>query len=209
MDIAEKSRAMVAARLFAVTTTVAVGMAAFWLSFATLRDLAILAHIPASDAWLFPMIVDGTIIEATVGALVLANSPERQWFRRVLVIGAMVSIAGNSLHAVAAGKSLPPWACALVAAIAPLSLLADTHGLALLFRAAQRVSAPVAEAVVEEPIESDPVSVDTVEPAASPAPAPTPQPLPVPARAPAAAKPLRPALPLQTMLPISVPVGGA
>ncbi|WP_280187431.1 DUF2637 domain-containing protein, partial [Nocardia gipuzkoensis] len=41
--------------------------AAFRLSFTTLRDLGVLARIPADDAWLFPLIVDGTILLATAG----------------------------------------------------------------------------------------------------------------------------------------------
>jgi hypothetical protein len=82
------------ARGFAVVTIIAVGVAAFVLSFASLRDLAILAHVPARWAWLFPVIVDGTIIQATVSALALAKSPERRWFTGVLVAGAVVSGLG-------------------------------------------------------------------------------------------------------------------
>ncbi|WP_280446328.1 DUF2637 domain-containing protein [Nocardia brasiliensis] len=162
MGAADRSAGMRWARWSAVVIIVIIGAAAFVLSFAALRDLAILANTPKRWAWLFPVIVDGTIIQATVGALVLAKSRERRWFLWVLGIGALVSIAGNSLHAVAAGRILPWWAAALVAAIAPISLLVDTHGLAVLFRAAQQDSAP-------EPIsvpEPEPVPVGS---AASPA----------------------------------------
>lgn len=134
---------MRAARWFAAVIIVGVGVAAFVLSFAALRDLATLAHVPTEWAWLFPVIVDGTIIQATVSALALANNPERRYFLWVLGSGAVVSIAGNSLHAVAAGRTLPWWAAALVAAIAPISLLVDTHGLAVLFRASQTAPEPV------------------------------------------------------------------
>ncbi|MFI6998761.1 DUF2637 domain-containing protein [Nocardia sp. NPDC050175] len=142
MRTADQSAGMVWARWSAVVIIVIIGTAAFVLSFAALRDLAILANTPRQWAWLFPVIVDGTIIQATISALVLAASPERRWFLWVLGTGAMVSIAGNSLHAVAAGRILPWWASALVAAIAPISLLVDTHGLAVLFRAAQQDSVP-------------------------------------------------------------------
>ncbi|MEU0876939.1 DUF2637 domain-containing protein, partial [Nocardia brasiliensis] len=142
MAAGQQSAGMRWARWSAVVIITVIGLAAFVLSFAALRDLAILANTPKRWAWLFPVIVDGTIIQATVGALVLAKSPERRWFLWVLGTGAMVSIAGNSLHAVAAGRILPGWAAALVAAIAPISLLVDTHGLAVLFRAAQHDSAP-------------------------------------------------------------------
>ncbi|NQE87572.1 DUF2637 domain-containing protein [Nocardia terpenica] len=175
---------MLAARVFAVLVIVGVGAAAFRLSFATLRDLAVLAHIPASDAWLFPLIVDGTILQATAGVLVLANTAKaRRWFTWVLIAGAVVSVAGNSLHAVAAGHDLPGPLCALVAAIAPVGLLVDTHGLVMLFRTARTESIPVVEPTPEatpasEPTAAQPVSITssssrpvTPEPVASPNPA--------------------------------------
>ncbi|WP_084510615.1 DUF2637 domain-containing protein [Nocardia lijiangensis] len=196
-------------RWSAAAIIVAVGAAAFRLSFTTLRDLAVLAHIPAQDAWLFPLIVDGTILLATFGVLVCTGAPERRFFLGVLVIGSAVSVAGNSLHAVAAGNALPGWASALVAAIAPISLLADTHGLALLVRVAQRNSAPVQvpAAVVDEMAEdlaaselvADPASEPERVPVAAPDFRPVPKPVPV--------QPVR-SRPVQTMLPIAVPVGG-
>lgn len=199
-------RGMRAARVFAVLVIVGVGAAAFRLSFATLRDLAKLAHIPASDAWLFPLIIDGTIVQATAGALVLAKSAERKFFTWVLVVGALVSVAGNSIHAVAAGKELPPWLCAIVAAIAPISLFVDTHGLAVLFRAAQSDPAPAPAPAVAEAEEDVPTVVEELaepaapEPAASVVPAapviPVAQPIPV-------SRPVQPPL-----LPVSVPIGG-
>ncbi|MBO0856174.1 MAG: DUF2637 domain-containing protein, partial [Nocardia sp.] len=139
------------ARALAVVVIVGVGAAAFVLSFTTLRDLAMLAHIPVSTAWLFPLIVDGTIIQATLGWLVLAASPQRRYFVWVLAAGALISVAGNSIHAVAAGRVLPGWVCAIVAAIAPISLLIDTHGLAVLFRAHHT---PESTAAVVESTES-------------------------------------------------------
>ncbi len=150
------------ARWSAAVIIVAVGVAAFRLSFTTLADLAVLARVPARDAWLFPLIVDGTILLATFGVLVSPGRSERRFFLAVLVIGAAVSVAGNSLHAVASGHPLPGWAAAIVAAVAPISLLADTHGLALLFRASQRsvgesVGVPVSVAGV--PASTDPVPV--------------------------------------------------
>ncbi|AHH17262.1 putative phage recombinase [Nocardia nova SH22a] len=216
---------MVAARVFAVVVIAGVGAAAFVLSFTTLRDLATLAHIPAGTAWLFPLIVDGTIIQATLGWLVLAKSAERTYFVWVLAAGSLVSVAGNSIHAVANGHPLPGWLCAVVAAIAPISLLIDTHGLAVLFRAAQtasttpapsteEVSEPVAAVEDSSPAAPIPVSVPE-EPVTDPVPDPAPVPAPVPAAAPARparpvvapVRPVRPVRPVQPMLPIAVPAG--
>ncbi len=205
------------ARWSAAIISIAVAAAAFRLSFTTLRDLGVLARIPADDAWLFPLIVDGTILLATAGVLASDEKSDRRFFAWVLGIGAAVSVAGNSIHAVASGHPLPGWAAAVVAAVAPISLLADTHGLALLFRRVHRVSAsepvpvvePVAKQTTPEP-EPQPVSV--------PEPEPEPEPLPVPEPVRAAELrpvpdapvhiPVRSARPQQTMLPIAVPVGG-
>ncbi|WP_233429797.1 MULTISPECIES: DUF2637 domain-containing protein [Nocardia] len=196
-------RGMRAARVFAVLVIVGVGAAAFRLSFATLRDLAKLAHIPASDAWLFPLIIDGTIVQATASALVLAKSAERKFFTWVLVVGALVSVAGNSIHAVAAGKELPAWLCAIVAAIAPVSLLVDTHGLAVLFRAAQDSPAPVATPATAVAAEDTAPTFDEFEELTAPEP-PTPA-VPAP---PAAAQPIPVSRPVQPpLLPVSVPIG--
>ncbi len=214
-------KGMLAVRVFAVLVIVGVGAAAFRLSFATLRALAVSAHIPASDAWLFPLIVDGTIIQATLGWLVLAKSPERKYFIGVLAAGSLVSVAGNSIHAAAAGHVLPTWLCAVVAAIAPISLLIDTHGLAVLFRAAQRDSSP---APIEAPeLVSAPALAETADPVVEPAPVaepvaevPVPVPAPVVPAAPArpvraaapVVRPVRPARPVQQqMLPIAIPAG--
>jgi len=230
MGAAGQAAAMRYARWSAAAIIVGVGAAAFRLSYSTLKDLAVLAHIPAQDAWLFPLIVDGTILLATFGVLVCPGR-ERRFFLAVLVIGSAVSVAGNSLHAVANGQPLPAWASAIVAAIAPVSLLADTHGLAVLFRVAHRspATAPVPEPVsAVAPVQSVPeVPADAPSPVAS---APEPEPKlvsepvdkpvtePIPVAAVVAAdvsppvrvapvKPVRPR-PVQDMLPIALPVGG-
>ncbi|WP_216911851.1 DUF2637 domain-containing protein [Nocardia noduli] len=185
-----KSTAMKWARWSAAVIILAVGAAAFRLSFTTLQDLAVLARVPKSDAWLFPLIVDGTILLATFGVLVSpSKTSEQRFFLAVLGIGAAVSVAGNSIHAMASGHPLPGWAAAIVAAVAPISLLADTHGLALLFRTVQRAPTPVTEstAVVASAgeVAVDPVSADP-EPVASA----TPEPVSV-ASKPVAKKPAR------------------
>ncbi|MET8655120.1 DUF2637 domain-containing protein [Nocardia aurea] len=171
-----KSTAMKWARWSAAAIILAVGAAAFRLSFTTLQDLAVMARVPASDAWLVPLIVDGTILLATFGVLVVpSGTSERRFFLIVLCAGAVVSVAGNSIHAMASGHQLPGWAAAIVAAVAPISLLACTHGLALLFRTVQRAPAPIAAsvpvvgAVAVEPVSADLVPVPVIEPEPVPA----------------------------------------
>jgi len=229
MGAAGQAAAMRYARWSAAAIIVGVGAAAFRLSYSTLKDLAVLAHVPARDAWLFPLIVDGTILLATFGVLVCPGR-ERRFFLSVLVIGSAVSVAGNSLHAVANGQPLPAWASAIVAAIAPISLLADTHGLAVLFRvanhkpAAEPVPEPVAtvvpvESVPEVPADSS-APVLTREPEPEPEPEPVPEPVtePIPVAVPVAevspparvapVRAARSSRPVQDMLPIALPIGG-
>ncbi|WP_051046266.1 MULTISPECIES: DUF2637 domain-containing protein [Nocardia] len=201
------------ARWSAAVISIAVAAAAFRLSFTTLRDLGVLARIPADDAWLFPLIVDGTILLATAGVLASDEKSDRRFFAWVLGVGAAVSVAGNSIHAVASGHPLPGWAAALVAAVAPISLLADTHGLSLLFRRVQRVPASTPVPVVEPAPEQA-----TAEPEPEPEPVSVPEPVPVPEPVRVAELrpvpdvpvqiPVRSSRPVQTMLPIAVPVGG-
>ncbi|WP_228002219.1 DUF2637 domain-containing protein [Nocardia australiensis] len=126
-----QSKGMAWARWSAVLVVVVIGVAAFVLSFAALQDLAVKARTPERLAWLFPVIVDGTIIQATIALLVLADSDDRKWFERVLVAGAAVSIGGNVAHAVVSGHGV---GAAVLAVIAPAALLIDTHGLAVLLR---------------------------------------------------------------------------
>ncbi|MGW4330797.1 DUF2637 domain-containing protein [Nocardia sp. NPDC004573] len=206
----------------AVLIIVGVGVAAFVLSYETLRDLAELAGIDRDDSWLFPVIVDGTIIQATVSAMVLSNRPdERRWFSWVLGVGAVVSVAGNSLHAFTDGQQLPNWVAAVIAAIAPIALLVDTHGGVMLFRAAQRkrVEKPTTETVSDvEPDavpETDTPAVAAVEPVPDTDPEPAQLPLPaVPAVVrtapvrPIRPVPVRPRPVQQPMLPLAIPVGG-
>ncbi|MEV0850800.1 DUF2637 domain-containing protein [Nocardia fluminea] len=179
------------ARWSAVFIVLVIGGAAFVLSFAALRDLAIRAHTPNELAWLFPVIVDGTIIQATIAVLALADSPERSFFTRVLIAGATVSIGGNIAHALVSGHGA---LAAILAVIAPAALLLDTHGLAVLLRAAQRVSAPIAT--------GDPVAEPADDPAPDVVPTVT---TPAPAVSPVQTfhSPPRPVAPL---LPVAVPI---
>lgn len=201
---------MRSARVAAVVIVVGVGVAAFVLSFETLRDLAELAGVGETHSWLFPLIIDGTIIQATVSVMVLSgHHKERRWFTWVLAVSALVSVAGNSLHAFTDGQQLPNWVAAVIAAIAPVALLVDTHGGVMLFRAAQRTfsETPVPQAVSEPESEPEPVPEDDTDPVVSAAPIepePTPEPVPeaLPVAAVAAVAPVRPIRPVPSPVPV-------
>ncbi|EMY33182.1 phage excisionase, partial [Arthrobacter crystallopoietes BAB-32] len=117
----------------AVGATVIIAVGAFILSFAALTDLAQRSGIEAHLAWIWPIIVDGMIVAATV-AIVALNGHDRRamiypW--ALLIFGAIVSTAANSVHAILTvdrlATDIPPLVSALVAAMPPVVLLAITH----------------------------------------------------------------------------------
>lgn len=114
----------------AITGTFALALGAFLLSFAALRDLAALAGVPAGQAWLWPLIVDGVILEATISVVALRDgaAPARRFAWLLLASGAGVSVAANITHAlVTSDDRVPALVAALVASVPPLVLVAMTH----------------------------------------------------------------------------------
>lgn len=116
----------------AVTGTLGLAGAAFVLSFTALRDLATLAGIPAAQSWLWPLVVDGVILEATISVVALRNATARArrfaWL--LLVSGAGISVAANITHAVVivlSDERIPALIAAFVASVPPLTLVAMTH----------------------------------------------------------------------------------
>ncbi|MFD6883009.1 helix-turn-helix domain-containing protein [Rhodococcus sp. NPDC060084] len=122
-----------------VVGTAAICMAAFWLSYEALTDLAERSGI--TTPWLWPLIVDGLIIVATVA--VVARVGSYAWL--LLLAGAAISVAGNVLHASLPAGALPVWLCSTVAAVPPVALVAVTH-LAVILRQthANAVAQPLA-----------------------------------------------------------------
>lgn len=153
----------------AVCITTVIGVASFVLSFAALWDLATMAGVLRSLSWLWPVIVDGTILQATIAVIALASYPDqasgRRFFWGVLFVAASVSVAANALHAFISGAgSLPPALSAAMATVAPISLLAATHGLAVLVRVPGRAPA-VADSreIVADPPEAWVTEADVTE----------------------------------------------
>lgn len=113
----------------AVVGTFGLAAAAFVLSFTALRDLAVLAAVPTGQAWLWPLVVDGVILEATTSVVALreASTKARRFAWLLLSAGAGVSVAANITHAVLTATSVPGLVAAAVASVPPLTLLAMTH----------------------------------------------------------------------------------
>jgi hypothetical protein len=128
-------------RTAAVWLTIGLAGVSFVLSFTSLRNLAAMSAWPGWSSWLWPLIVDGTIVVATLGIVALA--PYHHQFRNrvflwvVLGAAALVSVGGNALHAwLSAGQlvSWMRWGSAGLACVPPVALLATTHILAMLWR---------------------------------------------------------------------------
>jgi hypothetical protein len=100
------------------------------LSFAALRDLALLCGFSSRLAWLLPVVVDAG---AAAGSLVWLGGWARdaaRRFARVLALGLLgLSVAANALgHGLAAFSLAPPWwVVVAVSAIAPGVLGAVVH----------------------------------------------------------------------------------
>ena len=104
--------------------------------------------IAAGQAWIWPLLVDGLIVVATV-AVVALDGHRTAWYPWALLIaGALVSVTANATHAlVTAEATVPGLLAATVAAVPPLVLLASTHLTVVLIRSTRVADVP-AESLV-------------------------------------------------------------
>ncbi|MGK2321226.1 DUF2637 domain-containing protein [Gordonia rhizosphera] len=120
--------------LLAAVLTVVIATAAFTLSFFALWELATMAGVfPERWAWLLPIVVDAYIIMSTlllVYSTRRGDSKGRRYHLSMLVLFSTISVLGNGYHALVVGRGeLPALVSAAIAVVAPLALLASTHGL--------------------------------------------------------------------------------
>lgn len=109
--------------------------------------------MPADLGWIWPLLIDGMIVESTLAVVALSQRGSRRsvwyaWF--LLAVGALVSVGSNGAHAVISGYG---WAGAAAASVPPVVLLATTHLTVLLMAAPESPAAPArvpAAAVVPE-----------------------------------------------------------
>ncbi|MGA4508292.1 DUF2637 domain-containing protein [Propionibacteriaceae bacterium G1746] len=137
----------------AASGTVLIGAGAFWLSFTALADLAVRSGIGGGQAWIWPLLVDGLIVVATV-AVVALDGHRTAWYPWALLIGgALVSVIANAAHAlVTAEASVPGLLAATVAAVPPLVLLASTHLTVVLIRSTRTTTTPAILTQAEAPL---------------------------------------------------------
>ena len=98
-------------------------------------------------SWIAPVIVDGTILQATISLVAAADDESRrsrQFFWFLLTAAAAISIAGNALHAYISDTArLDPMVAVIGGTIPPaFLLLSTTHGLVLLLRLRPEPAAP-------------------------------------------------------------------
>lgn len=142
---AEKLRMLRRARRSAVAVTVFIACGSFFLSFWSLWDLASHLAWPSTIAWVWPLIVDGMIIVATMSLVAFGGYASQKsnviysWC--VLGFGAAVSMGANFIHPLLphlTGQAQGPvtagmWLGAGISCIPPIALLACTHLLARLW----------------------------------------------------------------------------
>lgn len=130
----------------AVVLTGVIAVASFVLSFAALWDLFTQIGQPRMLSWLFAIVLDVAILQATISVVWLADAPgekgrsDRRFFWMVLIFSAAASIFGNALHAYKNhAPGFDPWLAAVIATIAPVALLFSSHGLTILARRSRPV----------------------------------------------------------------------
>jgi hypothetical protein len=124
--------------------TVVAGAAAM-LSFAALRDLALLCGFGPRLAWLLPVVVDAGAAAGSLVWLGAGSAESARRFARRLALGLLaLSVAANALgHGLAAFVLLPPWwVVVILSGIAPAVLGAMVHLAVLVGRSEGRDRAP-------------------------------------------------------------------
>ena len=113
----------------AASGTVLIGGGAFWLSFTALADLAVRSGIDAGLAWIWPLLVDGLLVVATVAAVALDGHRSAWYPWALLIAGAGMSVTANAAHAIVAATASVPAAYWPPSSprVPPLVLLASTH----------------------------------------------------------------------------------
>ncbi|WP_196809633.1 DUF2637 domain-containing protein [Nocardia sp. 348MFTsu5.1] len=146
----------------AIAVTVLLALGSFALSFSALWDIATEIWPQRELSWIAPVLIDGTILQATISLVAAASdtTPDRRRFFWILLgVAAAISISGNALHAYTTGTgSLSPVAAVIGGTIPPAFLLLSTHGLVLLIR--PRFRPTRTEFLAHEALNDEPVGED-------------------------------------------------
>jgi hypothetical protein len=180
-----------------------IGAAAFLLSYDALHSLALASGVRPGLARIWPGVLDGFIVVATLTVVAAKRANRPTWYPWALVVlFSAASVAFNILHAIGQALARAGWVAALVFAMPPVALVLATH--LLLQQGVWRrqhtptlatAREPLAGGTTERPADSSATSGDG--PTTRPEPQPTPptdttgppaRPLPHPPSADAATK---------------------
>lgn len=121
---------------------------AFALSFDALRELARVSGVSPDLSFVWPLIVDGFIVIATVAAVMLRPRGRRaSWYPwATLIVFAGISVVGNALHASnhADSDAVSVGVAACVSAVPAVALLLSSHLLVVLL--AHPATSPASDA---------------------------------------------------------------
>lgn len=184
VERAEKEQGVVASHnplVLTLTIVLIVGLAAgaFILSFQALQQLATASAINSNLAWIFPLIVDGFIVTATIAAFSLRGRGRSIiWYPwSALILFSIFSIFGNAVHAINNQDQItvPMWIAAAVSAVPAIALLISSHFLVIMISAPRHVKVAVneGETILDEPFEEP--RIQHVRPLVPPTPIQKPQ----------------------------------
>ena len=136
--------------------TVFLSLVCFAISYIALADLARIAGL-GPEAYLWPVMIDGTIVVGTVAVVALSQS-RGAW--SLLIAGAVASITGNAVHAWTTHHS---WISVGVALTPPIFLLWTTSVTVELGRRAEDTDHKADQdehLEVQDPPDTSPIEID-------------------------------------------------
>jgi hypothetical protein len=105
-----------------------IGAAAFLLSYDALHSLAVASGVRPSLARIWPGVLDGFIVVATLTVVAAKRARQPTWYPWALVaLFSAASVAFNILHALDRYLAAARWVGPLVFAMPPLALVLATH----------------------------------------------------------------------------------
>jgi hypothetical protein len=105
-----------------------IGAAAFLLSYDALHSLALASGVRPGLARIWPGVLDGFIVVATLTVVAAKRANRPTWYPWTLVVlFAAASVAFNILHALDRFLAAPRWVGPLVFAMPPVALVLATH----------------------------------------------------------------------------------
>jgi len=139
-------------QVFAVILLAVIGTGAFVLSFKALRDVWVGIGSDEITSWVFPIIIDGSILAATVAIVFLSAYEKRHadriysWF--VLLLFSGVSIWLNAVHVtLSPDRKFDMTTSALISAAPPVALMLTIHLIAILIHRQKKRSGSLNKAV--------------------------------------------------------------